>query len=87
MKKVKNINKVTDEELKAIRDHQEALSRLIQDIGVLETKKHAYCHEIAELNKVIDEFKEILESTYGSININVEDGSYTDIDVEDNKKD
>ena len=88
MKKVET-KKIKDDELKLITEHQNSLTSLIQDIGVLETKKHAYCHQIAELNREIEDYKEVLEGIYGSININLEDGSYTEInkDVQDNKED
>ena len=37
-------------------------------------------HELAVVNKDIEDFKLELEKTYGSININVEDGSYEPIE-------
>ena len=42
------------------------------------------------VNKDIEEFKDVLEAEYGPININLEDGTYTEIEKEDvkgNKKD
>jgi hypothetical protein len=52
---------------------------VINEIGVLETTKHSHLHHIAEINKDIEEFKNELEKEYGAININLEDGTYTDI--------
>jgi hypothetical protein len=81
--------KIKEEELKLIQEQQKKLSELINNIGVLETQKHGLLHEIAGINKEIEEYKDVLEAEYGAININVEDGEYTVIekDVEDNKKD
>ena len=81
--------KIKEEELKLIQEQQKSLSELINNIGVLETQKHGLLHEIAGINKEIEEYKDVLEAEYGAININVEDGEYTVIekDVEDNKED
>ena len=40
-------------------------------------------HQIAEINNSIEEFKKSLEEKYGHININLEDGTYTEIKKED----
>jgi len=81
--------KIKEEELKLIQEQQKKLSELINNIGVLETQKHGLLHEIAGINKEIEEYKDVLEAEYGAININVEDGECTVIekDVEDNKED
>ena len=81
--------KIKEEELKLIQEQKKKLSELINNIGVLETQKHGLLHEIAGVNKEIEEYKDVLEAEYGAININVEDGEYTVIekDVEDNKED
>jgi hypothetical protein len=36
-------------------------------------------HELAGVNQDQEKFKKELEDSYGSININLEDGSYTDV--------
>lgn len=75
MKKVKEITK---EELQKVRDFQSKLFDLTQQIGLAETQKHATLHEIAGVNKDQDTVKKELENKYGSININLEDGTYTE---------
>ena len=81
--------KIKEEELKTIQEQQAKLNELLHNIGVLESQKHGLLHEIAAANKDIEEYKTVLEKEYGAININVEDGTYTEIkeDVEGNKKD
>ena len=74
------MKKITTEELEKIQDQQGKLNKIINNIGVLETQKHGLLHEIATVNKDIEDFKLELEKTYGSININVEDGSYEPIE-------
>ena len=69
-------NKVTEKELKEIQDLQANLYKLTTDIGVLETQKHAVLHELAGVNQKQEELKKVLEEKYGSININLEDGTF-----------
>ena len=49
-------NKVNEEELKLAVKHQEDLQKAILDIGVIETRKHAILHKVAEINLEIEEF-------------------------------
>jgi len=76
-------NKITEEQLNKIKEQQSKLNEVINEIGVLETTKHSHLHHIAEINKDIEEFKNELEKEYGAININLEDGTYTDIKKEE----
>ena len=79
-------NKITEEELKVIQDQQQKLNELVHNIGLLESQKHGLLHDIAEVNKEVENYKQVLEKEYGSININLEDGSYTKIEKDDKDK-
>ena len=81
--------KIKEKELKTIQEQQTKLNDLVHNIGLLESQKHGLLHDIAGVNKDIEEYKSVLEKEYGAININVEDGTYTNIeeDVEGNKED
>jgi len=79
--------KIEKEELETAKKQQEDLQKVILDIGIIETKKHAMLHQIAEINNTIEEFKKSLEEKYGHININLEDGTYTELKDEEDKKD
>ena len=81
--------KIKEEELKLIQEQQKQLNELVHNIGLLESQKHGLLHDIAGVNKDIEDYKEVLEAEYGAININVEDGTYTKIEenVENNKED
>ena len=80
--------KIKEEELKLIQEQQKQLNELVNNIGLLESQKHGLLHEIAGVNKEIEDYKEVLEAEYGAININLEDGTYTKIetDVKSDKK-
>jgi hypothetical protein len=71
---------ITAEQLEKIVAGQKDLSAILSNIGVLESQKHGFLHQLADLNKLIEEFKAELEAEYGAININLEDGSYTEIE-------
>jgi len=81
--------KIKEEELKTIQEQQKKLNELVNNIGLLESQKHGLLHEIAGVNKEVEDYKEVLEAEYGAVNIDLEDGTYTEIkeDVEGNKED
>jgi hypothetical protein len=72
-------NKITEQQLKTIVDQQKEMNVLLNNIGLLESQKHSYLHQIADVNKKVEEFKLVLQKEYGDININIQDGSYTAI--------
>ena len=80
-------NKITEKELKTIQDQQQQLNALLRDVGILESQKHGILHEIVSVNKEVEDYKQVLEKEYGQVNINLQDGSYVEIeqDVEDKK--
>lgn len=73
------VKKITAEQLEKISNGQKDLQAVLTNIGVLESQKHSYLHQLAELNKTIEDFKSEMEAEYGPININLQDGSYTEI--------
>ena len=75
-------NQVTESELKTIQEQQGKLTEIISRVGILETQKHHLLHEIGSVNEEIEATKKELETKYGAININVEDGSYTMVESE-----
>jgi predicted nucleic acid-binding Zn-ribbon protein len=83
MKKVET-KTIKKDQLEKIVAQQKDLNVLLTNIGVLETQKHSLLHQVAEVNKEVEDFKSELEAEYGAININLEDGSYTEIEKEEN---
>lgn len=74
--------KIKEDQLKKIQEQQENLQKLVGNIGAIESQKHAMLHELAAVNSEVEEFKKELEKEYGQVNINLEDGSYTEIEKE-----
>tara|TARA_Y100000389_G_scaffold24839_1_gene21570 strand:+ start:686 stop:919 length:234 start_codon:yes stop_codon:yes gene_type:complete len=74
--------KIKEEQLNKIKEQQSNLNNILHEIGVLESTKHSHLHHIAEMNKDIEKLKNDLEEEYGQVNINLEDGSYTEIEKE-----
>ena len=73
------IKKITAEQLEKINAGQKDLQSVLVNIGIVESQKHSYLHQLADLNKSIEDFKAEIEAEYGAININLQDGSYTEI--------
>tara|TARA_R110000772_G_scaffold212386_1_gene322921 strand:- start:59 stop:322 length:264 start_codon:yes stop_codon:yes gene_type:complete len=74
---------ITEEQLKLLQEQQSKLNEMLRTVGVLEVQKSNVSKEIEVLSKEIDSTKKELEEEYGQININLQDGSYTDIEKED----
>jgi hypothetical protein len=74
------VKQITKEQLETIVGQQKDLNALLTNIGVLESQKHGYLHQLAEVNKAIEDFKNVLQEEYGAININLEDGTYTELE-------
>jgi hypothetical protein len=77
------MNKIEDKELEKVVDQQKKINEILTNIGILETQKHSLLHNISTINKSMEELKNDLEGKYGPININLEDGTYTKLEKED----
>ena len=80
--KVKEM-KITDEQLEQVRAQQGVKARIINDVGVLEAQKHDLLNALTNVMQKTAETAEELEKEYGKININLEDGSYEVVEVEE----
>ena len=74
------MSKITEEQLSEIVELQTKLNEIISNIGLLETQKHGFLHDIAEVNKKIEEFKVKLEKEYGAISVDLKTGEYTEVE-------
>ena len=74
------VKQITKEQLETIVNQQKDLQALLTNIGLLESQKHGFLHQIVDVNKAIEQFKDKLQEEYGPININLEDGTYTEIE-------
>ena len=74
--------KITEEELKTVRENQSKMNQALNQVGVLEAQKYGLLDYVQEINKKVEDNKKVLEEKYGAISINLEDGSYTAITEE-----
>tara|TARA_R110002051_G_scaffold54614_1_gene102072 strand:+ start:695 stop:949 length:255 start_codon:yes stop_codon:yes gene_type:complete len=74
------MSKIKEEQLSKIQEQQRNLNSILNEVGYLEAQKHGLLHQFAGINKEVEDFKSDLESEYGAININMEDGTYTVIE-------
>jgi len=79
-------NTITEEQLSTIKDQQQALSEVVHNIGLLESRKHALLHDLATINVDIEKTKKELEEQYGAINIDLETGAFTEIEKEEEEE-
>jgi hypothetical protein len=69
--------KVTDEELKQLQNIVSNISSLQNEIGKLESQKHIRLHKLAVVRDEATLFQNKLEETYGTAEVNIQDGSIT----------
>ena len=87
MSKVKEMVKamITKEQLKTVVDQQSKLNEILRTLGVLDVQKINLHDKVKDVSSEIEATKKELEEEYGKINIDLKDGSYTDIEEEDDK--
>ena len=74
--------KIKEEQLETIVKYQDELTAILNNIGVLETQKHALLHKVAEVNEGLEKEKQKIEEEYGKISIDLKTGEYTEIKEE-----
>ena len=85
MSKVKEMIKpmITEDQLKTVKEQQSKLSEALRSIGILEVQKQNLAGKVQEVSKEIEATKKELEDEYGQVNIDLTDGSYSEIEKED----
>jgi hypothetical protein len=76
------MSKITKEELKELQEQQGKLNAIKHDIGLLSTQIHSLNHMYADEISKQEEAKKKLVENYGNVNIDLKDGSYTEIEEE-----
>ena len=77
------IKKITQEQLDSIVENQKKSNNLLLDVGFLEYRKQELLKASSELSKELKSIKQELESQYGQVNVDLSDGTYTEIEKED----
>ena len=80
--------KVTASQLEKIQKSVSDINRAQMEVGRLETTKHNIMHQIVVMQNELKLIQDELEKDYGTVNINIEDGTiqYPE-DGETDKKD
>ena len=79
---------ITTEELEGLQTLVNSLNRAQMEIGSMESRKHTILHQITGLQSQMQTMQKTFEDTYGTVDINITDGTITyPEDVEANKKD
>ena len=74
-KKVEKPLKITNEELNQVQSVINDVNRAQLEIGSFESKKHNLLHHVAQLQEKLGELQVGFEKTYGTADINIQDGT------------
>ena len=74
------MSKITDKELEVLIDQESKKAELYAEIGHIESVKHQYLKALDQVLEEQQKTKVGLEDKYGKINVDLKDGSYTQIE-------
>ena len=74
------MSKLEEQELTELREQESKKNAILHDLGVLNVQKHGLLHAYANIQAEQEKTKSALEDKYGKINVNLEDGSYEEIE-------
>ena len=77
--------KITEEQLKEVRETQGKVNQILNQIGFLEVQKSSAKVELGKENEKAEEVKKKLEKEYGAINIDLSTGEYTIVEQKEEK--
>ena len=70
------MGKLTDEQLKSIKDATAKMNSILTEVGFLEARKAEYLSAHFETAKQLDVIKAEIREEYGDITVNLNDGTY-----------
>jgi len=74
------MSKITEQELATLTDQESKKLQIIQEVGSVEARKHQLLHILEQILSEQEKTKVELEDKYGKINIDLNDGSYTEVE-------
>ena len=85
----KDVNKITDEELKSVQEKVNSINKAQLQIGGLEVQKASALEVVKIAQMDLQVIQKELEEKYGKVSVNLQDGTITEIPEEDeaDKKD
>ena len=78
-------NKLTKDELELVLNSASKYNEILMQIGGVQVTMQDLTMQAAKLRANVEQVKKDLQEKYGSINVDLKDGSYTKSDVEDKK--
>lgn len=79
------MSKITENELAQLKDQESKKEQILREVGILEARKHQFLHALDQVLEEQDKTKIGLEDKYGKINVDLKDGSYSEIKEEEAK--
>ena len=80
--------KIKKAELEKLQASVSKMNEIKMELGNIEAAKHRLLHSLADVeNKDFGKIKKELEDKYGKVNINITDGTITELQDESDKKD
>jgi len=79
------MGKLTEEQLKSVKDRQGKINNILVEIGYLEARKAEFLGAHFEAVKALEEIKKDLKEQYGDITINLADGSFEEVETKETK--
>jgi len=77
------MEKITEEQLKNLQEVVGAINNLQAQIGGIELQKHQLLHQASDLQVKLSGIKKELENEYGSVSVNLQDGTISKEDDKD----
>jgi hypothetical protein len=74
------MSKITKEELEKLQDQESKKGQFYTEIGRIESVKQQYLTALQEVLVEQQKTKTLLEDKYGKINVDLKDGSYTQVE-------
>ena len=69
------VKKLSEEELGALQGCVNEMNKIQGTVGELELRKHGLLHQYNELRNQLSDLQKNLQSKYGDVNINLNDGT------------
>jgi|8_EtaG_2_1085327.scaffolds.fasta_scaffold02203_13 hypothetical protein len=79
------MSKITEKELKAVQEQEQKKNAVLIELGKLFVSAFSYSNLFAGVQKEQEDLKVEMEKSYGKINIDLKDGSYTEIKEDEEK--
>ena len=78
------MSKLEEKELQVLKEQEGKKASILHDLGVLDIQRHSLLHAYSGIQSQQEETKKELEEKYGKINVDLSDGSFTDVEDENN---